>query len=307
MRSVGDPPTGGPWGGLDRRGLLLLSGGLVLAMALPACAAEGAADPPVPDLVRIPAGAFLFGSNRAEREAAYRLDEAAYGHSRTRERKWYEFEADRGTRETGAFEISRTPITNRQYAAFVAATGHRAPDVDAATWKGYRLIHPYERTRRHAWSGGKPPAGREDHPVVLVSHADAEAYAAWLGDVTGRSWRLPSEPEWEKAARGPDGRRFPWGDAWDPARLNSHDLGPFDTLPVGGFPAGASPFGLLDAAGQVFEWTATPGGAGGNTGRFIVKGGSWDDKGCGVCRPAARHSRPADIKHILVGFRLVAD
>ena len=295
-------------GRLDRRGLLVLSGTTALGLVLPAAkheqvAAEAPSDLPLPGLVPVPAGAFVFGSDRGEREAAYRLDEAAYGHARTRERKWYAFEADRGTRETPAFAICRTPITNRQYAAFVAATGHPAPDVDAATWQGYRLIHPYERTRRHAWRGGTPPAGREDHPVVLVSHGDAEAYAAWLSDATGRRWRLPSELEWEKAARGPDGRRFPWGDDWDPARLNSHDRGPFDTLPVGGFPAGASPFGLLDAAGQVFEWTATPG----NPGRFVVKGGSWDDKGCGVCRPAARHSRPADIKHILVGFRLVAD
>ena len=72
---------------------------------------------------------------------------------------------------------------------------------------------------------------------------------------------------------------------------------------MGRFAAGASPFGLYDAAGQVFEWTATPAG----TGRFMVKGGSWDDKGCGICRPAARHSRPAGLKHILIGFRLVRE
>jgi formylglycine-generating enzyme required for sulfatase activity len=74
-------------------------------------------------------------------------------------------------------------------------------------------------------------------------------------------------------------------------------------MAVGTFPLGASPFGLLDAAGQVFEWTGT---AKGKT-RYLVKGGSWDDKGCGICRPAARHSRPAAIKHILIGFRLVRE
>ena len=275
--------------------LWLLFGGLSGA------AAES--DIPLPKLVQVPAGPFIAGSDAAERETAYQLDETAYGHSRTRERKWYDRERPRATYETAAFAIAATPITNRQYAAFVAATGHRAPEVDRKTWEGYRLVHPYERTRRHAWTGGQPPAGREDHPVVLVSHADALAYAAWLGEVTGRHWRLPSALEWEKAARGTGGRLFPWGEAWDPERLNSHDAGPFDTLPVGSFPAGASPFGLLDAAGQVFEWTA----AGTNPGRYLVKGGSWDDSGCGVCRPAARHGRPEDIKHILIGFRLIAE
>ena len=259
--------------------------------------------PPLPEVVEIPAGPFIAGSDRTEREAGYKLDEAAYGHNRTRLRKWYEYEAPRSQVVTDRFAITETPITNAQYAAFVEATGHRAPDVDAATWNGYGLVHPYERTRRHAWADGKPPAGRKDHPVVLVSHGDAEAYAAWLSEVTGKTWRLPSEAEWEKAARGPDGRRFPWGNFWNPLVLNSHDEGPFDTLPVGSFPKGASPYGLLDAAGQVFEWTGSPAGAG----RYLVKGGSWDDSGCGVCRPAARHGRPEGIKHILIGFRLVSE
>lgn len=226
---------------------------------------------------------------------------AVCGHSRTREHGWYDHERPRGPQRLERFLITPTLITNAQYAAFVDATGHRAPDVDLETWKGYRLIRPYERTRRHAWVDGKPPPGHADHPVVMVSHDDAIAYAAWLRSRTGRPWRLPTELEWEKAARGSDGRIFPWGDSFDPALLNSHDQGPFDTLPVGSFPASASSYGLLDAAGQVFEWTASPG----NPGRFLVKGGSWDDSGCGICRPAARHGRPHDIKHILVGFRLV--
>ncbi len=279
-----------------------------VATLLTACAGPGAAGPgppPQPDLIAVPAGPYVRGSDRVEREAAYLLDEAAYGHNRTRTRKWYENEPARQTAALPAFEIARGPITNAQYAAFVAATGHRIPEVDPATWRGYGLIHPYQRTRRHAWTGGVYPPGRGDHPVVLVSQGDARAYGAWLSEVTGRHWRLPSEAEWEKAARGPDGRRFPWGRAWHPTRLNSHDRGPFDTTPVGAYPAGASPYGLLDAAGQVFEWTATPAAGAGE--RFIVKGGSWDDSGCGVCRPAARHGRPAALKHILIGFRLVVD
>ncbi len=278
----------------------------LLAMAAVPAACSGRAQRErvrAPETVSIPAGPFIEGSGRAERETAYRLDEAAYGHSVTRKQRWYEDEPPRREAETGAYAITRTPITNRQYRAFVQATGHPAPDVDPATWRGYGLIHPFERTRRHAWLDGEPPVGRLDHPVVLVSHADARAYARWLGAETGRTWRLPSGREWEKAARGTDGRLFPWGRAWDPERLNSHDAGPFDTLPVGSFPAGASPFGLLDAAGQVFEWTGDPAGEG----RFLVRGGSWDDSGCGVCRPASRHGRPQDIKHILIGFRLLRE
>ncbi len=279
---------------------------LVLAVVdwgVPAASAAPPNGVPVPPTVAVSAGPFIAGSDRAERDAAYRLDEVAYGHDRTRRGRWYERERPRATVRTGAFAITGTAITNAQYAAFVRDTGHPVPDVTAGTWAGYGLIHPFARTRRHAWTGGTVPAGRGEHPVVLVSHADAERYAAWLSRRTGHTWRLPTEIEWEKAARGTDGRRFPWGDAFDPTRLNSHDAGPFDTLPVGRFPAGASPYGMLDAAGQVFEWTADAAAPG----RFIVKGGSWDDRGCGVCRPAARHTRPAALKHILIGFRLVLE
>jgi formylglycine-generating enzyme required for sulfatase activity len=266
-------------------------------------ASESGAKTHIPHLIRIPAGEFVAGSSRAERERAYGLDEEAYGHSVTRRDRWYENEPARLLRHTGAFSITATPITNDQYAAFISATGRPPPDVDAATWKSYGLIHPYKSTRRHAWVAGRPPKGRGRHPVVLVSHADAQAYAGWLTRVTGKRWRLPTEDEWEKAVRGTKGAMFPWGGAFDARRLNSHDRGPFDTMEVGRFPQGAGPYGLLDGAGQVFEWTASPVGRA----RFIVKGGSWDDKGCGVCRPAARHGRPAKLRHILIGFRLVRE
>jgi toxoflavin biosynthesis protein ToxD len=240
------------------------------------------------------------GSTAAEREMAYRLDEAAYGHDRTRQWHWYENEP-RSRPHLPAYRITRNLITNSEYARFILETGHPAPDVSEAEWQSDKLVHPFARTRRHAWTAGRLPAGRGDHPVVLVSHGDALAYAAWLSAKTGQAWRLPREVEWERAARGTDGRAFPWGMRFDPNKLNSHDRGPFDTVPVASYPAAASPFGLLDAAGQVFEWTASASASG----RYVVKGGSWDDRGCGICRPAARHSRPELLKHILVGFRLV--
>lgn len=264
-----------------------------------------AEDPPLPglDVIEIPAGTFLAGSTPEERERAYQLDEAAYGHSRTRERGWYNDDDDLHEVYLDTYWITKNLITNAQYQMFVEATGHRVPDIDKETWDGYGLIHPYERTRQFAWIDGVPPPGRDDHPVVMVNHADATAFAAWLSEETGQAWRLPSEMEWQKAARGTDGRMFPWGDEWDPNLANTHDAGPFTTVPVGSFPEAASPYGMLDAAGQVFEWTTTLK----RPGRYWVKGGSWDDRGCGVCRPADRHSRPEDIQHILVGFRLVLE
>lgn len=271
-----------------------------LLMMIPFAAQAGGG---APDVITIAAGAFLTGSSRAEKELAYALDEVAYGHSVTRQNKWYENELPVSRRQLGNLAIMRHLVTNADYQAFVDDTGYPAPGVSRAEWNGYGLIHPYPRAEKYIWQGRLAPPGRGRHPVVMVSHDDARAYADWLSAQTGTLWRLPNEPEWEKAARGTDGRYFPWGNQFEAGRLNSHDTGPFETMPVGSFPAGASAFGLMDGAGQVFEWTATRAGAG----RYIVKGGSWDDKGCGICRPAARHGRPEHIKHILIGFRLVKE
>lgn len=255
-----------------------------------------------PATVTIPSGQFIYGSGTAEREYAYQLDQKAYGHSRTRDAKWYDQEPLKQTLHVKQFHITTTPITNEQYLPFVNATSHSSPSVDQKTWQGYGLVHPYERTHRHTWIDNKPPVGREHHPVVLVSYNEAKEYAAWLTKTTGDVWRLPTAIEWEKASRGADGQWFPWGNEFDAKKLNSHDNGPFDTVEAGTMSA-PNVYGLLDAAGQVFEWTQTAPDAK----RAWVKGGSWDDKGCGVCRPAARHARPITLKHILIGFRLIKE
>lgn len=271
----------------------------ILALFLPGAGQVSAFE--IPAIVIVEEGPFISGSDRAERDYGYTLDEVAYGHSVTRNNQWYESELERAKRTTGKFAIMKTPVTNAQYAVFVGETGHPAPKVKPAIWQSYRLIHPYERTLKFQWKLEQPQSGRLDHPVTMVSYDDALAYAIWLSEKTGQNWRLPSQLEWEKAVRGTDGRLFPWGDNWNSNLLNSHDKGPFDTVPVGMFPDGASPFGVLDGAGQVYEWVDEPD----DKGQHYVKGGSWDDKGCGVCRPAARHSRPDEIHHILIGFRLV--
>jgi len=210
------------------------------------------------------------------------------------------------------FFLAEQPVTMEEYLQFlndlVSTDGMEAAKGRSPRYK------PEEPGSSYLLEGGEgglklPEVDAEgdrwdlQFPVFGINWHDANAYCAWRSARDDLEYRLPTEQEWEKAARGLDGGAFPWGDRFDPARLNSHDLGPFDTVPVGSFPAGASPFGVLDAAGQVYEWTSTLGAAG----RYVVKGGSWDDKGCGTCRPAGRHSRPAGIKHILIGFRLVLD
>jgi formylglycine-generating enzyme required for sulfatase activity len=148
--------------------------------------------------------------------------------------------------EQGLF-VARTPVTNAQYARFVAATGHGPP--------------------QH-WKGRTPPEGLHDHPVVYVSWHDAVAYAEWAGA------RLPTEQEWEKAARGMDGRIYPWGDAFDPARCNTDESGIGTTTPVGKYsPGGDSPYEAADMAGNVWEWCADWYDEG--KAHKVLRGGSW--------------------------------
>lgn len=131
--------------------------------------------------------------------------------------------------------IARVPITNAQYYLFTQATGHSAPV---------------------GWENERPRKELESHPVVRVFWDDAQAYCRWLSEMTGKTIRLPSEAEWEKAARGPkDARVYPWGDTFDRLRCNTKELGLGTTTPVGIFPDGASPYGVLDMSGNVFEWT----------------------------------------------------
>jgi formylglycine-generating enzyme required for sulfatase activity len=137
--------------------------------------------------------------------------------------------------DLGAYRIGRYPVTNLEYKAFVEAKGPPPP--------------------RH-WEGGQFPDEMADHPVVYVSWEDATAYCAWLSEVSGNPYRLPTEAEWEKAARGTDGRIYPWGDEWDAKRCNTQEDGPGGTTPVGQYStAGDSPVGCADMAGNVWEWT----------------------------------------------------
>jgi formylglycine-generating enzyme required for sulfatase activity len=254
----------------------------------------GAAPAP---LVRIPAGEAWLGSDDREKGYGYAMGGAAAWQG-----QWFRSERRRRVRLPG-YDLEETPVTQGAYARFVAATGQRAPHIGAAEYRAQGfLVHGYEEVRPYLWQQGRPPAGRGEHPAVLVSHADAAAYCAWRGRVAGRACRLPTEDEWELAARGTDGRYYPWGNAWEPERVNTQERGPYGTTPVRAHPRGRSPYGLYDMAGNVFEWTASSD----TPGKAILKGGSWDDLG-GICRAAARHERPVESRHILIGFRCLCE
>ncbi|MBN1954409.1 MAG: SUMF1/EgtB/PvdO family nonheme iron enzyme [Anaerolineae bacterium] len=187
-----------------------------------------------PVWVEVPAGPFLMGSDKNKDPRAY--DDELPQHEVT----------------LPAFRIARVPVTNAQYLLFVEAAGREAP--------GH-------------WENGRPPKGQESHPVVNVTWHDALAYCRWLAEVTGREITLPSEAEWEKAAswvvgaavpgcpavgatRASPGKRvYPWGDEWEEGRCNTSELGLGSTTPVGVFPEGEGPYGCLDMAGNVWEWT----------------------------------------------------
>ncbi len=167
------------------------------------------------ELVTVPAGEFTMGSMDEDRWA------------RDDEKPQHNVFVD-------AFFISKYPVTNAQYATFVEATGHKPP--------------------KH-WRGDAPPPELRNHPVVNVSWHDALTYCQWLKEKTGRPYRLPTEAEWEKAARGTDARIYPWGNDFSPEKCNVYETGIRGTSPVGMFPDGTSPYGCLDMSGNVWEWT----------------------------------------------------
>ncbi len=177
-----------------------------------------------PEMVLIPAGEFFMGNDPNTVKRALRMDK----HTLKNEHPQH-------IRYLPDYCLAKTPVTNAEYIVFLQAVS---------------------RQSRH-WEGGKPPVGKEDHPVVSVSWHDAIDYCRWLGEVTGKPYRLPSEAEWEKGARGTDERIYPWGNHWDVKWCNTREGGKGNTTPVGNYPQGASPYGLQDMAGNVWEWCSS--------------------------------------------------
>ncbi len=221
------------------------------------------------ELARVAAGNFLFGARRPE----------------------HEHELAQRSIHLHEFWIGCGPVTNAQFARFVEATHYRTTAEETGysrVWAGGR----WQEVERAYWRRPEGPRSNIDdrlhHPVVCVSWFDAQAYSEWAG------LRLPAEKEWEKAARGPDGRLYPWGnEAPSPRRANfasRHGI----TTAAGQFsPAGDSPYGAGDMAGNVWEWTASwldaPGG--GAPRSRIVRGGAW----------------PSEARNLLATYRLDVD
>ncbi len=195
-----------------------------------------------------------------------------------------------------AFYIGKCPVTNADYQCFVQDTGYVSP------------AH---------WDGNKYPKGRGNYPVVHVSQHHAQDYAAWA------EMRLPTEAEWEKAARGTDGRTYPWGNEFDVDKCNSHENGIEDTVPVGQYSShGDSPYGCADMVGNVVEWMSTVWGIRSNNsdfaypykpddgresintpGRRVLRGGHFKD-GKDAVRCARRIGYWPDSRGRAYGFRV---
>jgi formylglycine-generating enzyme required for sulfatase activity len=171
------------------------------------------------EFVLIPAGEFIMGADRSKDRHAPSDEIPCH------------------VLNVSDYYIGRYLVTNRQYQLFLEATGHRKP-----------LF----------WKNGEYPADKADHPVVGVSFHDAAAFCRWAAQVTGLSIRLPTEPEWEKAARGPDGRLYPWGNTWESGLCNNSEAKLGTTTPVGKYsPAGDSPYQVADMGGNVQEWLSS--------------------------------------------------
>jgi len=245
-------------------------------------------DPLAPRMVTLPGATAMIGTP-VELVDAVTREWSAVGVVEA----WIEKETPRHERRVQSFAIGVTPVTNVEYRAFLEATNHaRLPT---------------------SWHLGVYPWHSSNHPVHGISAEDADAYAAWLADATGRSFRLPTEVEWEYAASGGDGRQYPWGERFDDRMANTVEAGPLGTSPVGAYLDGASPFGVLDLGGNVEEWVADcyapyPGAAvvdddlSGVAPYRVARGGSFARYG-DLARCARRHGYfPRPI--YALGFRL---
>jgi formylglycine-generating enzyme required for sulfatase activity len=191
------------------------------------------------------------------------------------------------------FWIAKTEVTNAEYEQFVRETGYPAPSY---------------------WIGNHPPKGQEMMPVVYVDMKDIEEFIKWRSNRDGIKYRLPTEEEWEYAARnGSNNNLYPWGDKWENDRAA---VEVFRVMPVGSFPKGANKWGVLDLIGNVWEWTSSkikpyPGAkiVFNKPNNFVIRGGCFNSKASGdrAITSTTRGDVEPTRKDGLLGFRLASD
>lgn len=254
------------------------------------------------EMVYIPAGEFLMGSDADKGMTECQKLYEPFADEKCR-RKWFKNEEPEHEVYVDAFWIDKYEVTNTQYQKCVADGVCELPDrIDS-----YKRDNYYENPQYN------------NYPVIHVSWYYAQTYCEWAGR------RLPTEAEWEKAARGTEGLIYPWGNTFNGERLNfcdrkcegdwansNYDDSYTDTSPVGSYPSGASPYGALDMAGNVWEWVADqyevyPGGDSSSSITFgrnprVLRGGSWIDEG-DVCRAAKRSGNIPNEAYYIIGFR----
>ncbi len=214
------------------------------------------------------------------------------------------------TFDVAAFEIAKYPLTNAQYRLFVEAGGYR----ERRWWTGAGWAWRDEEgvTEPRLWTDAKWNGAA--YPVVGVSFYEAVAYCQWLSEATGEAVSLPTEQQWQRAAQGDDKREYPWGKDFDKARCNTRESGIGRTTEVTAYQGkGESPFGALDMAGNVWEWTRTVHASGdiqidihdeSHTTRRVLRGGSWGANRVNA-RAAARTNSFPDLRDDFSGFRVV--
>lgn len=247
----------------------------------------------------IPAGEFLFGEGKNQKKI-----------------------------KLAEYWIGKYPVTNAQFAQFVAAGGYQNPAywseaIKEKSWTKAGFKSQYENTAQTAPVKYGEPFSLSNHPVVGITWYEALAFGHWLTEqstLNSNQWTvntsesvfreqlkagklkvdLPSEEEWEKAARGTDGRTYPWQGEFDPNKANTIETGVSSTTTVGAFPGGQSPSGLLDASGNVWEWTASPY----DQSTYVLCGGSfaYDED---YARCAYRNRNGPDHRSTNRGFRVI--
>jgi len=239
--------------------------------------------------IAIPAGEFIMGTSTQQVQALLRTEEWA---KEWLDKELFKIEQPQHKISLGAYSIARAPVINLEYQEFILDTNHRVP---------------------RNWIGFSFPEGKENHPVTEVSLGDALAFCKWLSEKTGSSFRLPAEAEWERAARGDDGRMYPWGNEFDPWRCNTKESGKAGTTPILSYsPGGDSPWEVTDAAGNVMEWTHsvmqpypfTHKAPDNQDVACVVRGGSWYYSRR-LARCASRETVLASFTSPALGFRVV--